>query len=141
MAGVPIAGDFGIEFPLTVVAPKTRGAQRVWYVPNHRSFGAFMRSEQMRDVTEEVAKDIAHVAAELSPVDTGDLASSFKVKREAGLMKVGGNLRVKVLVENNSDHAAANEFGIGRLGPRGRRMLLRAGARFGDTKLGPEEGA
>ena len=140
MAGIPITGDFGIEFPLTVVAPKTRGAKRVWYVPNHRSFGAFMRSDQMRDVTEEVAHDIADVAAELSPKDTGDLASSFTVKRNAGLMKVKGNLRVKVLVENRSRHAAPNEFGIGRV-VRRHRMLLRAGARFGDVKLGPEEGA
>lgn len=143
MAGQPILGDFGVEFPLTVVPPKPRGSGRVWYRMNHRSFGAFMRSDQMRDVTEEVAEDIAALAAEYSPVsnrggnqDGKRMRDQFTVKRNAGLLKVGGNLRVMVEVENRARSAAPNEFGTRR--NKRHRMLGRAGAAFGDFK--PEGG-
>lgn len=147
MAGQPILGDFGIEFPIRVVPPKTRGSGRVWYKPNHRSFGAFMKSEQMRGVTVEVAEDIALLARQYTPTgdsEDGHLRDNFQVKREAGLLKVGGNLRVKVEVFNDSEYAAAVEFGLSRsnrIGTGGRRMLLRAGAQFGDVKLENEVGA
>ncbi len=140
MAGQLIVGDFGgIEFPLRVVPPKTRGTRRVWYKPNHRSFGAFMKSDQMRDVTEEVAQDIAALARELSPQSTRGgiqdgfrMRDQFKVERNAGLLKVGGNLRVRVIVSNDARSAAPNEFGT-RNNKR-QRMLGRAGAAFGDFK-------
>lgn len=132
----------GLEFPLTGV-PRFAKGQRVKYVPNHRSFGAFMRSDQMRDVTEEVAKDIARLAAEYSPTSSrgGDqdgrrMRDQFKVERQAGLLKVGGNLRVLVAVSNNARSAAPNEFGTKR--NKRYRMLGRAGAAFGDFK--PEGG-
>lgn len=132
----------GLEHPLTGV-PKFRRGQRVKYVPNHRSFGAFMRSDQMRDVTEEVAKDIAALAKEYSPTssrggaqDGKRMRDQFKVERSAGLLKVGGNLRVRVIVSNNARSAAPNEFGTKR--NKRYRMLGRAGAQFGAFK--PEGG-
>lgn len=131
-----------LEFPLTAV-PRLRRGERVRYVPNHRSFGAFMKSEQMRDVTAEVAGDIADVAASLSPVsqrggsqDGLRMRDQFSVVREAGLLKVGGNLRVAVEVVNPARSAAPNEFGTAK--NKRHRMLGRAGALFGDFK--PEGG-
>lgn len=136
-----ISGNYNLESPLTRVPPKRRGAKRVWYVPNHRSFGAFMRSEQMRDVTYRVSLDIAILAKELAPVsqrngdqDEPHMRDQFRVIRNVGNMRVGGNWRVMVWVVNDSDHAAANEFGLRRDSNLGRRMLGRAGATFGDFK-------
>jgi len=134
-----------IEKPI-VGHPRMRKGERVRYVPNHRSFGAFIRSEGMRDVTAEVAEDIAALAASYTPSGRrrskrssglhARVKRGYKVKREAGLMKVAGNLRVKVTVVNNADGAALLEFG-GR-GLKRSRALARAGAKFGDFK--PEEG-
>lgn len=139
--------DFGdLEKPLLKTAVRFAPGQRAKYVPNHSSFGAFLRSDQMRDVTEDVAKDIAAVArtgvadhqrddAEDGRASTGlheRVRAGFRVKRMAGLMKVSGNLRVKVEVENPVDGSALIEFGARGL-PR-QRMLGRAGAAFGDFK-------
>lgn len=133
----------GIEKPITKAAVRFAPGQRVKYVANNRSFGAFMRSDQMRDVTVEVAEDIAKAAKALSPVSSrgGDrdgrrMRDQFKVVRAAGLLKVAGNLRVKVEVINNARSAAPNEFGTRK--NKRHRMLGRAGARFGDFK--PEGG-
>lgn len=132
-----------IEHPLTAAGVKFAPGQHAKYVPNHRSFGAFIKSDQMRDVTEEVAKDIAAVAKELSPQSTRGgvqeglrMRDQFKVVRNAGLLKVGGNLRVKVEVVNDARSAAPNEFGTRK--NKRHRMLGRAGALFGDFK--PEGG-
>lgn len=137
----------GIEKPLTGI-PRMSRRQRVKYVPNHASFGAFMKSDQMRDVTEDVAKDIAAVAKSLSPQSSrgGEqegrrMRDQFRVVRNAGTLKVSGNLRVRVLVENPARSAAPNEFGTPRT--KRHRMLGRAGAMFGDFKPdgGPGGGA
>lgn len=114
--------------------------RRVWYKPDHRSFGAFIRSEQMRDVTAEVAGDIARTASELAPRSDGPgphMADQFKVVREAGFMKVGGNIRVKVEVVNDDPAAPVNEFG-GKHNKR-HHMLARAGGMFGDWKVPGED--
>jgi len=104
-----------------------------------------MRSEQMRDVTTDVAEDVALLAAAPIPESEGGEGSTglhsrvkhgFKVKREAGVIKVGGNLRVRVLVENDAEGSALLEFGARGLARL--RMLGRAGAAFGDFK--PEDG-
>lgn len=110
------------------------------FVPDHKSFGEFILSEQMRDVTADVAHDIAKLAGKLAPrrKDRGNvpdgtaMADNFKVRREAGVLKVSKNVRVKVEVFNPMRSAAPNEFG----GPRNKRhrMLGRAGAAFGDFK-------
>lgn len=143
MTGEPIPNPHGLHKPFTVVPPKRRGSGRAWYKPNHRSFGDFMKSDQMRDVTEEVAEDIAELAGEYSPVsqrggqqDGKRLRDNFTVKRNAGLIKVAGNLRVVVEVENRSRSAAPNEFGTSK--NKRHRMLGRAGAEYGDFK--PEDG-
>lgn len=129
-----------LHLPLQGTPRMSRG-RRAKYVPNHRSFGAFIRSEQMRDVTADVAEDIAIKAAANTrrPTDAKEgkglhakVRGGFRVKRGAGLMKVGGNLRVKVEVVNNADGAALVEFGANGL-PRS-RPLGRAGAAFGDFK-------
>ena len=116
---------------------------RVLYVANHRSFGAFMRSDQMRDVTTEVADDIADLAKQFSPTSSRGgnqdglrMKDQFKVIKSAGFMKVAGNIRVKVEIINDARSAAPNEFGTRRT--KRHRMLGRAGAAFGDFK--PEGG-
>lgn len=143
MTGEAIPNPAGLHLPIRVVPPKPKGSGRVWYRPNHRSFGAFMKSDQMRDATEEVAEDIAERAAELSPVsqrggqqDGKRMRDQFEVRAQAGFIKVAGNIRVVVEVENNARSAAPNEFGTSK--NRRHRMLGRAGAEYGDFK--PEDG-
>lgn len=122
---------------------QVRGGRRVIYVPNHESFAEFILSDQVRDPTEEVAKDIAAVAKGLSPVSNrgGDqdgrrMRDQFSVIRSAGVITVAGNPRVLVEVINPARSAAPNEFGTKRT--KRHRMLGRAGAMFGDFK--PEGG-
>lgn len=128
--------------PLTRV-PRMGPGERTRYVPNHASFGLFILSDQVRDPTEEVAKDIAALAAvNTRPRSATEpdrkrglhdrVRAGFKVKRNAGVMKVSGNLRVMVEVVNNVDGSALVEFGARGL-PR-QRMLGRAGAALGDFK-------
>ena len=122
--------------------PKMGPGRRVVFRPDHSQgtgFGGLMRSDQIRDVTEEVAHDIAARAKMLAPrrksgipPDGTAMADQFKVKRDAGVLKVSGNIRVKVEVFNSARSAAPNEFG-GKRNAR-HRMLGRAGAEFGDFK-------
>lgn len=127
--------------------PKMGPGRRVVFRPDHSKdtgFGGFILSDQVRDVTEEVAKDIAELAGVLAPrrKDRGNvpdgtaMADRFKVNREAGTIKVSRNVRVKVEVFNEAPSAAPNEFG-NKHNTR-HRMLGRAGAAFGDFK--PEGG-
>lgn len=134
-------GDWeGIIKPITAEdAPRMRKGELTRYVPNHKSFAMFIKSDQVRDPTEQVAEDIAALAKEFSPKSErgGDregrrMSDRFKVVRNAGLMKVGGNLRVRVLVVNNARSAAPNEFGSSK--NKAHRMLARAGSIFGDFK-------
>lgn len=132
-----------LEHPITATSVKFKAGRRTHYVPNNRSFGAFILSDQMRDVTAEVAEDIADLAKTLSPTssrggeqDGERMRDQFEVERNAGVLKVSGNLRVMVIVSNNARSAAPNEFGTRR--NKRHRMLGRAGARFGDFK--PEDG-
>lgn len=125
----------GIEHPITTESVRFAPGEHAKYVPNNRSFGAFIRSDQVRDAVVEVAKEIAALAKELSPKSDAPgkhMANSFTVQKNAGLIKVSGNLRVRVLVNNNDRAAALNEFGTKR--NKRVRMLGRAGAAFGDFK-------
>lgn len=130
-----------LEFPETR-APRMGRGERLRYVPNHRSFGAFIKSDQMRDVTEEVARDIAATAATKvgkaakdEPSELFDrVKAGFKVRRNAGLLRIGGNLRVKVEVVNTVEGSALIEHGARNI--RRRRMLGEAGGRFGDFHPG-----
>ena len=145
----------GIEHPLTGVPRMARG-ERVKYVPNHRSFGAFIKSEQVRKPTAEMAEAIAALAKQYSPQsrDTrreldnmelgsraaealgGHMRDQFRVIKQAGFIRVNRNTRVLVEVVNDARSAALNEFGTRR--NKRHRMLGRAGAMFGDFK--PEGG-
>jgi hypothetical protein len=131
-----MAGEITSAGPAPAMGP----GRRVVFRADHKSFGEFIRSEQMRDVTEEVAKDIASRAGDLAPrrksrgrvPDGAAMADSFRVNKDAGFIKVERNVRVKVEVYNNSRSAAPNEFGSSK-NPR-HRMLARAGAEYGDFK-------
>jgi hypothetical protein len=135
--------DFSdLEKPILGV-PRMPPGQRVKYVPNHVSFGLFLKSDQVADPAAEVAEDIAELAKEFSPTSSrgGDqegrrMRDKFKVERNVGLIKVAGNLRRFAIVSNDARSAAPNEFGT--RGNRRHRMLGRAGAMFGDFK--PEGG-
>lgn len=125
------------------VRPPAMGpGRRAVFRPDHRSFGEFILSDQVRDATEEVAKDIAALAKEYAPrrgntvPDGLSMADRFQVNRDAGVLKVAGNFRVMVEVYNEARSAAPNEFG-GKRNAR-HRMLGRAGAMYGDFK--PESG-
>lgn len=115
----------------------------VRYRMDNKSFGRFLLSDQVRDLAEKVAKDIAARAKTLSPVDQASavhMADQFEVVRMGGTMVVQGNPRAMVLVINQDHAAAVNEFG-GRNNKR-HRMLARAGAAFGDFRgdLGVQSG-
>ena len=138
-----MAGDFAdLESPLEGV-PRFRRGQTVRYVPNHKSFGLFIKSDQVRDPVAEVAEDIAKLAAaNVTDKSEKEIQNSrglhdrvrggFKVRKRAGVIKVHRAFRVKVEVVNNVDGAALLEFGARGL-PR-QRMLAKAGAQFGDFK-------
>ena len=130
----------GIEKPI-LGTPRMRKGERTRYVPNHRSFGAFMKSEQMRDVTTQVAEDIANTATGTQPPPTSDsehAGATYKVKRMAGFAKVAGNIRVRVLVEGRGDGVERAEFGTN--GETRYRTLAAAGGKFGDFKHGEAVG-
>lgn len=120
--------------------PKMGPGRRVVFRPDHKSFGEFILSDQVRDPVEEVSRDIAALARKFAPRRKGRgivpdgtaMADRFKVEREAGTIKVSGNVRVKVVVYNEAPSAAPNEFGSKR--NQRHRMLGRAGAAFGDFK-------
>ena len=133
--------------------PAMGPGRRIVFRPDHRSFGKFIRSEQMRRPVVAVAKDIAKLAGQYAPrrdkgktPDCAAMADRFEVNRKpiqvpypGGDIMVGerySNLRVFVEVYNEARSAAPNEFG-GKRNAR-HRMLGRAGAAFGDFK--PEGG-
>jgi hypothetical protein len=132
-----------LEYPITATSVRFTPGQHVKYVPNHRSFGAFIKSDQVRDPTAEVAEDIALLAREFSPVsqrggkqDGVRMRDRFRVIKNAGFLKVGRNVRAMVEIVNDARSAAPNEFGTRK--NKRHRMLGRAGAAFGDFK--PEGG-
>lgn len=116
--------------------------RRMRYVMDNDSFGEFIMSDRMRDVTAKVASDIAKTAKGLANRDHAnkrrvhDYADRFQVKREAGSIKVDRAFRVKVEVYNEDPVALYNEFGNKK--SKRHRTLGRAGAMFGDFK--PEGG-
>jgi hypothetical protein len=138
--------------------PRMGPGRRVVYRPDNsreNGFGGFILSDQIRDVTVEVAQDIQHAARRLaprrkagSPPDGTAMADRFRVNRNAGTLKVAGNRRVMVHVFNEARSAAPNEFGsmidtgetdaegdpVMKVRNKRHRMLGRAGAKFGDFK-------
>ena len=120
--------------------PRMAPGTRVQYRPNHKSFGAFMLSDQIRDPVAEVAQQVQHQARRNAPrrksgvtPDGLAMADRFRVNVNAGVISIGeGGPRVKVEVYNEARSAAPNEFGSER--NKRHRMLGRAGAAFGDFK-------
>ena len=111
--------------------------RRSLYIEDHESFGRFMLSGQIRKPVAEVAEQIRLVAIGDTRKRTGDLASGYRVKINAGTIVVNDahpSARVKVEVFNSDEAAAPMEFGNSRVGKPGRRALGRAGALFGDWK-------
>lgn len=130
----------GIEFPDLRPPPKMGPGRRAVYRPNHKSFGAFMKSEQMRDVTADVAEDIVIAVSAIAPRSKGPgphMADQYKVQREAGRVKVGGNVRVRVKIVNPDKAAALTEFGTSKM--KASRQLRRAASEFGDFHNPPPE--
>lgn len=120
-----------------VITAMENGATRhVIYVEDHESFGRFILSDQVRNPTAEAAHGIAALAATMTHKKTGELASNYHVKKDAGTLKVDRNLRVKVEVFNDDPAAASEEFGNKHVGFPGHRALGRAGAVFGDLHTG-----
>jgi hypothetical protein len=120
----------------------TLDKQGYLYKPNFRSFGRFIRSEQVREPVTRVAHQISVTAGVFSPRRKSGhgkgvpLADSFQVNAHAGEIRVDRALRVKVEVFNSNEAAAPMEFGNSRVGKPGHRMLGRAGAAYGDFKSG-----
>lgn len=132
--------------PTAPAAMQAGRGPKVVYRPNHKSFGEFILSDQMRKPVVEVAYAIAHLAGEYAPKrkDRGrvpdgvpTLASSFKVEENAGRLKVDRAFRVKVEVYNEQKAAAPMEFGNDHV--KGVRMLGRAGAAHGDFHSGKRD--
>lgn len=81
------------------------------------SFSSFLLSEQIRKPLNAAAKVVVAIATATAPSRSGDYASRFKVDETATIMfkPKGGKRhpRAIALVTNDSDHAAALEFGSG----------------------------
>jgi len=136
--------------------PTARGAGwRAWYVPANtrrdlpagsrfRAMDDFLLSRQLHKPVLEAAEDVASEARALAieggMVDSGDFVSSFDV--EAGpVLTVSDpfpNPRVTGRVTNDSDHAAAVEWGNAQTKGQGHRVLGRAGEKFHTPKGAPE---
>lgn len=108
--------------------------RRAWYEPDHDSFGRFILSDQMRDVTKAAAKDIRDIATATAPRSKGPgphMADQYEVST-SGVIVIGGNPRVMCEVVNPDRAAAPNEFGTKN--NKRRRTLGRAGALIGEFK-------
>ena len=113
------------------------------YKPDNKSFGRFILSEQMRDVTAEVARDIAALATTSAPPPSSDtdpeaIGATYTVNREAGVIVVAGNPRVKVTVTGRGAAALRAEFAFKATDKRHRTLAV-AGGQFGDWKFPEKE--
>lgn len=106
------------------------------YKPNHKDFGRFMLSQQIKKPIREIAELIKADAISGTPVLTGDLASSYDVNDVTPVV-AGGNPRAAMEVRNSNPAAAPQEFGNKHV--KGQRMLGKAASRFGD-QVGEKEG-
>lgn len=130
----------GIEKPI-VGHPRMAPGERVRYVANNRSFGAFIRSDQMRDVTVKVARAAARAATAAAPPPSANTladdpeasAATYEVveRPSRAFIKVAGNIRVKVEIVGKGRDAERAEFGHSS-GDVRFRNLARTGSRFGD---------
>lgn len=111
------------------------------YVPDNKSFGAFMVSKDVKKVAVQAAEDIATLAAVAAPRSSNTnpshrhFADDFKVDAEAADVSLAGNPRATANVYNNNDHALQAEFGTSK--QRGHRTLGQVGAAVGEMRGQP----
>jgi hypothetical protein len=145
MADFPIPADWDNR-------PPPKGFNRGVYArfrPDHKSFGKFILSDQVRDPVHEIAEAIMLTAKANTPRapehrrgrrvfrNSGvgpppHMQDLYRVERNAGTIKVDKAFRVKVEVHNDDPESALVEFGSAY--NVARHMLARAGAAFGDYK-------
>jgi hypothetical protein len=105
---------------------------RTGYKPDHKSFGAFLLSEQSRRPAVQAAHAIAELATATTKRSKGDgphLADNYKVNDKTAPVIAGdATPRVGAEVYNDLSYAAAHEFGRGRDDKKGPRPLGKAGA-------------
>lgn len=116
--------------------PRVPGAQM------RAAMDDFLVSPELQETLLDAAADMENDARELATseriVDSGDYVSKFK--HEAGPVVVindgsYSNPRVSAEVSNESDHAAAVEFGNRQVG-EGRRVLGRVAEKYDNPKGG-----
>jgi hypothetical protein len=119
--------------------PRFAPGEVVKYVPDHKSFGAWIMSEEMRSMVEPIAIEIALQATATAPEPSEDtrpeaaMKAVYTVDREGGSKVVGGNARVVVKVTGDGEPAERAEFSYNEDGTR-RYNLRRAAADFGSWK-------
>jgi ATP/maltotriose-dependent transcriptional regulator MalT len=102
------------------------------YVPDHKDFGKFMLSDQVRDVANEAADNIVKIAAVMAAKGkTGNYARGFRRVSGRALV-VGGNPRAIADVVNDDPAALPNEIGTSRMSAR--HTLAKAGAIVGELR-------
>lgn len=128
------------------MAARFRGFKRgemVKYVPDHKSFGAWIMSEEMRDLVMPIATEMAVDATVTAPLPGPETLESrpdakkptYSVERQGGAKEVGGNMRIVVRVEGEGPDAERAEFGF--VSPDQRRLHLRDVAKdYGSWKPG-----
>lgn len=88
---------------------------RTTYKPNHKGVAGFLNSGQLYRALERIAQDGKRYAESISPVDTGEYASSWQVSRSE--VEINDRSRVAAKLENTAGYAAAVEWGYaGRKG-------------------------
>lgn len=102
------------------------------YVPDHKDFGKFMLSDQVRDVANEAADAVVVIAATTAARGkTGNYSRGFK-KVSGRVLVVGGNPRAIADVVNDDPAALPNEIGTSKM--HARHTLAKAGAVVGELR-------
>lgn len=120
-------------------------SKRVRYRMDNKSFGRFILSDQAMKPTMKVGRAMVREMERTSP-RSGDgrgkpYADSFVLSAKPEGIVAGKyqNRRVAVTVGNTAPHAPGIEYGVHsppKGPPRpGRRVMLRAGTKFGDSSL------
>ena len=104
------------------------------YRHDYEGFGAFLRSPEMIRAMESVAEDMKSAATAISPEQTGDYKSRFKVMSGTWPAGGGGPMVAVAHLTNDSGHASEVEYGNQKV--KRHRVLGKVAAQFGGTKKG-----
>lgn len=109
-------------------------ANLVRYVPDHKSFGAFMVSPQVAYPVIQITAKVAKTARYNTPLGPGPVHMRDQYRESTKVIAIGRrrNKRIAGIVKNTSPHAAAVEFGNSHA--KGQRPLGRAAAMYGEFK-------